>query len=244
MLGLISNSDPRVRSILSSFTPTSIPITPSLFPARYTPHSRHSTLHTFGAAHFAFAALSYEQKVQKPDRRIFDRALRLAQGVLDELHPVARLTRTGGELLGDVRQQFHCLHVGDEVGKDVVGALSAGWDVVLVDRTMEEGVGEREVDVPVEAADSEGSKMKKVKVTVVNSLERLRYVIDKERLEGEGSVWNQMEKMVWLNPDKGEIETRREVEKRTGKKRLLYKQLKGRRVVDRGGEEVGLSMLV
>lgn len=252
MLGLISNSDPRVRSILSSFTPTPLHITPSLFPARYTTHSRHSTHHTFGAAHFAFAALSYECEVQKPDPRIFDRAVRLAQDVLDRLHPVARLTRTGGELLGDVRSQFHCLHVGDEVGKDVIGALKAGWDVVLVDRSMAEAIGEREVEFHVEpeagaeAADGmqydedRRIEMKKVKVTVVNSLSQLRYVITKERLEGHESPWSQKEKqnMVWLDPAKGEIE------KKVGTKRVPYKQLKGRKIVDRGGQEQGLSMLV
>lgn len=194
--------------------------------------------------------------MQKPDARIFDRAVRLAQEVLDQLHPVARLTRTGGELLGDVRSQFHCLHVGDEVGKDVVGALRAGWDVVLVDRSMVEAVGEREVDVPVEVEaeavdgkkdgkqdgkkDGQEIKTKKVQVTVVNSLSQLRYVITKERLEGHTSPWNQKEKqhMVWLDPAKGEIE------KKMGRKRVPYKQLKGRKIVDRGGKEAGLSMLV
>lgn len=251
MLGLISNSDPRVHSILSSFTPTSIPVTPSLFPARYTPHSRHSAPYTFGAAHFAFAALSYEQKVQKPDRRIFDRAVRLAQGVLNDLHPVARLTRTGAELLQDVRKQFHCLHVGDEVGKDVVGALSAGWDVVLVDRQMEEAIGEREVDVPVDASDSSTShkekedvQTKKVKVTVVNSLEQLRYVITKERLEGQDSMWSQVTSQVWLDPKLGDIETSKNTGKRDRKMRTEQKKLKGRRVVERGGDEAGLSILV
>jgi len=259
MLGLISNSDPRVRSILSTFTPTSIPITPSLFPARYTPHSRHTAPHTFGSAHFAFAALSYEQKVSKPDRRIFDRAARLAQGVLDRLHPVARLTRTGGEMLRDVRQQFHCLHVGDEVGKDVVGALTAGWDVVLVDRGMRDAIGEREVEVPVIGDTSDATShaltdthnglgtattpTKKVTVTVVNSLEQLRHVITKERLEGSESVWNQTEKPVWLDREKGRIAKRTGGRKRlaaTGEK----EKLKGRRIVDRGEAEMGLSMLV
>ena len=98
MLGVLSNSDPRVRSILSSFTP-SIPILPALFPPRQTPSSRRTPTPIFGPAHPAFAALSYETGMAKPDRRIFDRALRLAQGVLDRMHPVARLTRTGSQLL-------------------------------------------------------------------------------------------------------------------------------------------------
>jgi len=108
---------------------------------------------------------------------------------------------------------------------------------VLVDRGMHEAVGEREVDVPV---DVNAPKAKKVRVTVVNSLEQLRYVITKERLEGPESVWRQTEKenLVWLDPVRGQVE------KRAGKRRVPRKQLKGRRIVDRGGEEAGLSMLV
>ena len=237
MLGVLSNSDPRVRSILASFTP-SIPIIPSLFPPRQTPSSRRTPTPIFGPAHPAFAALSYETGMAKPDRRIFDRALRLAQGVLDRMHPVARLTRTGSQLLDDVRGEFHCLHVGDEVGKDAVAALGAGWDFVLLDREMDQGVGRRVVEIPVvsngDGAGNGNGETKEVEITVVNSLLELRHVITKERLEGQESLWSQTSKPVWLDPDEGPVQRRIPKDRR---------DLRGRKIVDAGNGD-GTSILV
>lgn len=235
MLGVLSNSDPRVRSILASFVPP-IPIVPALFPPRATPASRRAPIPVFGPAHPAFAALSYETGMQKPDRRIFDRALRMAQGVLDCMHPVARLTRTGSELLDDVKRDFHCLHVGDEVSKDAVAALGAGWDFILLDRGQEEGVGTRIVEVPVNGGGNENGSggMREVEITVVNSLLELRRVITKERLEGRESLWNQMLKPVWLDPAEGLVRRRVPRDRR---------ELRGRKVVDAGNGD-GTSILV
>jgi len=235
MLGILSNSDPRVRSILASFEP-SIPILPALFPPRATPASRRAPVPVFGPAHPAFAALSYETGMQKPDRRIFDRALRLAQGVLDSMHPVARLTRTGSELLDDVRSEFHCLHVGDEIGKDAVAALGAGWDFVLLDREQEEGVGTRVIEVSVNGDGNENGSggRREVEITVVNSLLELRYVIRKERLEGKESPWNQTLNPVWLDPVEGHV--RRRIPKDR-------KDLRGRKIIDAGNGD-GTSILV
>lgn len=180
MLGILSNSDPRVRSILQSFN---IPITPSLYPPRYTPHSRYSRRHAdFGPAGFAFATLSYEAGFAKPDRMIFDRAVRDAQGVLAGLHPVARLSRTGGEVLRDVHGTFHHMHVGDDLEKDVLPAMELGWDAILLDR---------ECDVETEVREIEGKQ-----VTVVNSLLALRRVVTKERLDAgamKGVPWVDLE---------------------------------------------------
>lgn len=174
----------------------------------------------------------------KPDRRMFDRALRLAQGVLDRMHPVARLTRTGSELLDDVRAGFHCLHVGDEVGKDAVAALGAGWDFVLLDREMDEGVGRRAVEVPVlgdrESNGNGNGEIKEVEITVVNSLLELRHVLTKERLEGRESTWNQTSKPVWLDSMEGPLL------RRIPKDR---KELRGRKIVDAGSGD-GTSLLV
>ena len=183
-------------------------------------------------------ALSYETGMAKPDRRIFDRALRLAQGVLDRMHPVARLTRTGSQLLDDVRGEFHCLHVGDEVGKDAVAALGAGWDFVLLDREKEMGVGRRLVEVPVvgneQVAGNGNGETKEVEVTVVNSLLELRHVITKERLEGHGSLWNQSSQPVWLDPAEGPVRRRVPKDRR---------DLRGRKIVDAGNGD-GTSILV
>ena len=169
-------------------------------------------------------------------RQIFDRALRLAQGVLDRMHPVARLTRTGSQLLDDVRGEFHCLHVGDEVGKDAVAALRAGWDFVLLDREMEMGVGRRVVEIPV-PGDGEGDgygEIREVEITVVNSLLELRHVVTKERLEGQESLWNQTSKPVWLDPAEGPVRRQIPQDRR---------DLRGRKILDAGNGD-GTSILV
>lgn len=177
MLGIISNSDPRVASILSSF---GLSIAPSLFPPRYSPHSRLiRRAPDFGPAHFAFATYSYDAGFSKPDRRIFDQAARDAQAALDAIHPVGRLSRTGNSILGDMRRTFHHMHVGDDVEKDVLPALECGWDAVLVDRKQPEAVATREVQGRT--------------VTVVNGLMALREVVTKERLEGQKPVWIDLE---------------------------------------------------
>lgn len=235
MLGILSNSDPRVRSILSSFPPPlgPIPIHASLFPARYMPHSRRTPAYAFGPAHFAFACLSYEAGVAKPDRRIFDKAVRMAQRSLNSLHFVARGTRTGRQILGDVRSEFHCLHVGDSKEMDVIGAVRAGWDVVLLDREMKEGIRTRVVKVPADEWDEKDEfkgwteeerekKARYVEITVVNSLMQLRHVVTKERLEGKDSPHSQVGKPVWIEPGKELIRTRF----------LHRRETKGRRLAD------------
>lgn len=62
-----------------------------------------------------FVALSYDVGAEKPDRKMFDAAREL-----------------GGELEPD-----ECLHVGDDLVKDVQAAEAAGWHSVIVDRSRE-----------------------------------------------------------------------------------------------------------
>ena len=171
MLGIISNSDPRVRSILESFK---IPITPALFPPRFTPlHRGHRQ--DFGPAHFAFATLSYECGVEKPDQEIYRAALRDAQRTVDRMDPVARLTRSGKDLLDNVNAEFHLMHVGDDLEKDVIPAMRAGWDAILLDRSAGEAVSVRPV------TQHEGVQ----EVTVVNGLDKLPQLVSRERLEAK-----------------------------------------------------------
>lgn len=167
MLGVLSNSDGRVRSVLSCFA---APVHPSLFPPRRIPCRRSGSLPRYGPAHFAFATLSRECGAEKPDPRIFLHALRDAQTALDKLVPVARLTRSGATLLRNVNAEFVRVHVGDELDKDVVPALKAGWDAILIDRGMDDAVQERFVD-------GVGSYL------AVNDLMQLPEVLQRERLE-------------------------------------------------------------
>ncbi|KAJ3196597.1 hypothetical protein HK101_008389 [Irineochytrium annulatum] len=73
-----------------------------------------------------FVVTSYEIGVGKPDRRIFDRALEMANEV-----------SRGGHI-----KACHAVHVGDSMMRDYVGAKSAGWDARLLVRDGEppEGV--------------------------------------------------------------------------------------------------------
>lgn len=212
MLGILSNSDSRVASILSSF---GMPIHPSLFPPRYAPSTR---LHapSFGPATFAFAALAPQLGHAKPDARAFAGARIQAQRALDALHPVARLTRTGASLLDSVNAEFHCLHVGDDVDCDVLPALAAGWDAVLLDRSAPEPVARRELRAGLS-------------VDVINSLDHLRALVTRERFEEYAARLT-------------EQDTRRAVERRPNRGH----RSRGRRLVPHpaSGEGENLVMLV
>ncbi|CAG4941858.1 unnamed protein product [Colias eurytheme] len=83
-MGVISNFDPRLHEILSKMS-----------------------LHSY----FKFVLTSYEVGYSKPDRRIFDLALKLSS------EPVL---------------PNECLHIGDDFKKDYEGAKGAGWHGILV----------------------------------------------------------------------------------------------------------------
>ena len=82
--------------------------------------SLESVLKSLGLRHyFQFIQLSYSLDLEKPDPRVFHAAMAKAK-----------------ESLGDTTLlASECLHVGDDYEKDVVGARTAGWNVLLVDRS-------------------------------------------------------------------------------------------------------------
>ena len=110
-VGIISNSDDRVSSILDS-------LGLRVGSRRYGVSSETSNPDGQGQDDIDFVALSYDVGVEKPDRRIFDAARELGA--------------MGGELEPD-----ECLHVGDDFVKDVRAAEAAGWNSVIVDRSRE-----------------------------------------------------------------------------------------------------------
>ena len=171
MLGVVSNSDPRLRSILASFdVGFQDKQDPSLYPPRCAPE-HYNDVPEFGPAQFSFATLSYECGHEKPSERIYDQAIVDAQKVLDAMQPWQKLTRSGKYLLESIEEEFQLLHVGDSLEKDVLPALRRGWDAVLLDRNSTELISERE------AASASG------KVTVINSLACLPQIVTKERLQ-------------------------------------------------------------
>lgn len=70
-----------------------------------------------------FAVMSYDAGFEKPDRRIFDAAVKMVEAI------------RGSEEAGDKgtdSSSWEKVYVGDEHAKDVVGAKDAGWNAVLI----------------------------------------------------------------------------------------------------------------
>jgi len=120
VIGIVTNSDARVPSILSSL---GLVVGPLCYGG---PDSRAQSLSDCKSIEndIDFVVTSYDVGHEKPDSRIFGAARELA-----------------GEMLGRgvTLDDFECVHVGDEVAKDVYGARGAGWKGVRLVRELEEG---------------------------------------------------------------------------------------------------------
>lgn len=110
--GVITNSDDRTSDILIS-------LGVRVNPLRY----GDKAIQQHDDCEIDFTVLSYDVGVEKPDRRIFE----AAEGML----PLVLRTQPGES---DPTESWEKVYVGDEYGKDVVGALDAGWNAVLIDR--------------------------------------------------------------------------------------------------------------
>ena len=107
LLGILTNSDDRVVSILESF---GLQVNPWRYGTK-----------KVGIAHanpkicddIDFVALSYDVGFEKPHRRIFDATREMAESRFEV---------------------SHCIHVGDDLEKDYQGAEAAGWKSFLLDR--------------------------------------------------------------------------------------------------------------
>lgn len=111
IVGVITNSDDRVPDILKSLD---FIVSPLRFPP-------NKTVPAATEADIAFVVMSYDVGHEKPDRRIFDAALTVFGQV------VSKNTVN----LGDWKR----VYVGDEVDKDVVAAIDAGWEAIHIDRS-------------------------------------------------------------------------------------------------------------
>ncbi|KAF5022887.1 hypothetical protein F66182_5047 [Fusarium sp. NRRL 66182] len=119
VVGVVTNSDDRVPSILSS-------LGLSVSPLRYGTDTDEEEL---GGENYDidFHCMSYDVGVEKPDKRIFNAAdLMLAQVV----------SSRSGKSLNEAQQDIKSwqkVYVGDDQAKDVVGAANAGWNPILLD---------------------------------------------------------------------------------------------------------------
>lgn len=128
-MGVITNSDDRVPSILSSL---GLRVSPVRFgntsdPAEAAAQQYDIDLH----------CMSYDVGFAKPDRRIFE----ASEGMADQLAAVQNGVASGWQenKLGPWLK----VYVGDDYKNDVVGAQGAGWNPVFVG--TEEGLSGKEV---------------------------------------------------------------------------------------------------
>ncbi|KAK0716239.1 hypothetical protein B0H67DRAFT_489348 [Lasiosphaeris hirsuta] len=137
--GVLTNSDDRVPGILASLRVRVSPLR-----AGFTPPPDEIAAHR--PCHVDFCALSYDVGATKPDPGVFRAAEGLAAAAVTagegEQDGLGRWT--GGKWEGMARDwvigDWVRVYVGDEKGKDVKGALAAGWNAVLIDPEGTSGI--------------------------------------------------------------------------------------------------------
>jgi hypothetical protein len=117
VVGIITNSDDRVPSVLDSFGL-------KVGPRRVGSSAERSSQATIDED-ISFVVLSYDVGFEKPDRRIFEAAERMLEETLAE---------SGENADGQEIDGYEKLYVGDSLEKDYLGAKAAGWNAVLLDR--------------------------------------------------------------------------------------------------------------
>ncbi|KAK4239511.1 hypothetical protein C8A03DRAFT_32367 [Achaetomium macrosporum] len=140
-VGVITNSDDRVPSILSSLGLRVSPLRfgSSIKPVDPSSHDEYD---------IDLLCLSYDVGFAKPDRRIFD----AAEDMANQLLPAAAAQEEGkpvrvsnsGPATEDAASLLK-LYVGDEFEKDVVGARDAGWNAVFVGTDAD--IGGQDIDM-------------------------------------------------------------------------------------------------
>lgn len=126
VVGVITNSDDRVPSVLSSFGLRVSPLRCGVQeqnPSRASPAGPQQQ----GDYDIDLHCMSYDVGFAKPDRRIFDATEAVADGLV-------AASRDGGEDAPWLK-----MYVGDEFEKDVKAAWAAGWNSVLVGAGAGEG---------------------------------------------------------------------------------------------------------
>ena len=116
VVGVITNSDDRTSDILTSLD---VRVNALRYGGEAAPQRTED-------CDIDFTVLSYDVGVEKPDKRIFE----AAEGMI----PAVLQSRAGGSGMEAGSESWEKVYVGDEYAKDVVGALDAGWNAVLVDR--------------------------------------------------------------------------------------------------------------
>ncbi|KAL7944380.1 hypothetical protein V8C42DRAFT_346131 [Trichoderma barbatum] len=117
VIGVVTNSDDRVPSILASFGL-------SVSPARYGSEDELAAVPE-KQYDIDFHCMSYDVGVEKPDTRIFNAAELMLSRII--------ASRRGETPIEADLSSWQKVYVGDEYAKDVVGSADAGWNPVLLD---------------------------------------------------------------------------------------------------------------
>ncbi|RSM02046.1 hypothetical protein CEP52_008169 [Fusarium oligoseptatum] len=134
VIGVVTNSDDRVPSILSSL---GLEVSPLRYGTEVDPKEVKGQEYDID-----FHCMSYDVGVEKPDKLIFNAAeLMLAEII------AMRNGKSPAEARADT-ESWRKVHVGDEHAKDVVGAANAGWKSVLLDGEEEAATIPRLEDHP------------------------------------------------------------------------------------------------
>lgn len=115
IVGVITNSDDRVPSVLSS-------LGLKVNPRRHGTPAQSLKFSEDEEDDVDFVIMSYDVGFEKPSRKIFDAA--------------RQVVYSGW---GPKKQGDRYIHVGDDLEKDFRGAEQAGWDRVLLDREENHG---------------------------------------------------------------------------------------------------------
>ncbi|KAK7524494.1 hypothetical protein IWZ03DRAFT_367306 [Phyllosticta citriasiana] len=160
IIGVISNSDPRIASILRSFgfsvgDDKPVRNTRPVFESqedKTLPQEDQEELHQQDRPplidrakrpDFDFVLASYDAEYEKPKREIFALAERYAADVMRQLPAPA----AHDSLDYPWPYPFHRLHVGDDIFKDAVAAANAGWkSLVFEDREFLKNLPPNEKD--------------------------------------------------------------------------------------------------
>lgn len=137
VVGVITNSDPRVPEVLSSL---GLRVSSLRYGAQAAIQAEPNAIPSWD---IDFSVMSYDVGGEKPDSRIFDAALEMLEPAL----------RSRGDATASVDLKgWEKVCVGDEYDKDVVGSQKAGWYSILI---SEEAVNDGQDGKPVQWLDDE-----------------------------------------------------------------------------------------
>ena len=119
VVGVVTNSDDRIPSILAS-------LGLNVSPLRYGTDSDSSKIKN-STFDIDFHCMSYDVGVEKPDKQIFNAAESMLAQIIS-----TRNRRSLSEAKSEA-EKWQKVYVGDDHSKDVVGSANAGWNPVLLD---------------------------------------------------------------------------------------------------------------